>query len=456
MMKLPLLRADKKARPGKASKASLATLFARYFIIAMAAELAIIIGFAFMLGKLYQNSDSENARRMLDGPASLLVQELERVPPAGREHALPQLTRHFSYPVKLITELPTDLDPESKQNFAAGKTYLDFDNNLLYIPLRDEHRMVLMGPLDATTNSNDSGWITEDIEVLLLWILFTGSTLGLLIYFYLRPMWRDLVSVRDAAELFANGDFHVRTPQAHSRLFAPLSTALNSMAARLERLLEMHQAMSHAVAHEIRTPIARLRFGLTMLEEEEDEAERQRYRDGMERDMQELEELITASMEYAKLNRGESILQREQVDLYDWFDDLLDLVNPLKPATLSLSMDCARGQATFDRKLIYVASRNLLLNAFKYAQHQVHLIVERHGNMLDIHVDDDGHGIPPQDWERIFEPFRRLDRSRDRATGGYGLGLSYVRLIAEHHGGNAFASKSPLGGARLTLRIALS
>ncbi|WP_059284986.1 hypothetical protein [Aquitalea magnusonii] len=78
MMKLPLLRADKKPRPGKASKASLATLFARYFIIAMAAELAIIIGFAFMLGKLYQNSDSENARRMLDGPASLLVQELER------------------------------------------------------------------------------------------------------------------------------------------------------------------------------------------------------------------------------------------------------------------------------------------------------------------------------------------------------------------------------------------
>ena len=453
MIPLPRLRSDRKTR---SAKPSLATLFARYFIIAMAAELAIIIGFAFMLGKLYQNSDSENARRMLDGPASLLVQELQRVPVAGREHALPQLTRHFSYPVKLISSLPADLDPESKQNFATGKTYLDFDNNLLYIPLPDEKRMLLLGPLDATPNSNDSGWITEDIEVLLLWIVFTGSTLGLLMYFYLRPMWRDLVSVRDAAELFANGDFHVRTPQAHSRLFAPLSTALNSMAARLERLLEMHQAMSHAVAHEIRTPIARLRFGLTMLEEEDDEDERRRYSDGMERDMQELEELITASMEYAKLNRGEAILQREQVDLYEWFDDLIDLVQPLKPAGISLTMDCARGEAAFDRKLIYVASRNLLLNAFKYAQHQVHLIVERQGTMLEIQVDDDGHGIPEADRERIFEPFRRLDRSRDRATGGYGLGLSYVRLIAEHHGGSAFAGTSPLGGARLTLRIALS
>ena len=440
----------------RSGKASLATLFARYFIIAMMVELVIIIGFAFVLGKLYQNTDSENARRMLDGPASLVVDALQHYPANQWPQQLPRLTHHFSYPVRLRNQVPPEISTESHANLAAGKTYLDFDNNLLYVPLPGSRQLLEMGPLDATPLNTDSSWITQDIEVLLLWIVFTGSTLGLLVYFYLRPMWRDLVSIRNAAEVFANGDFHVRTPQAHSRLFAPLSSALNSMAARLERLLEMQQAMSHAVAHEIRTPIARLRFGLTMLEEEEDGRERKRYQQGMERDMQELEELISASMEYAKLNRGEAILQREKIDLFDWFDDLLDLVNPLKPAHLQLSMNCQRGSALLDRKLVYVASRNLLLNAFKYARSQVLLQVERHGGILEIHVDDDGHGIPAEDRERVFEPFRRLDRSRDRATGGYGLGLSYVRLIAEHHGGEAFASQSPLGGARLTLRIAVN
>lgn len=435
-------------------KPSLANLFARYFLIAMAAELAIIIGFAFMLGKLYQNSDNESARRTLDGPVALIMRELQRHPHAQWEHELAAISRDFSYPVKLIAHPPADLDPDSRSYFARHKTYLDFDNNLLYAPLPDDSRLLLLGPLDASNNGSDSTWISEDIEVLLLWILFTGTTLSLLIYFYLRPMWRDLVSVREAAEVFANGDFHVRTPQARSRLFAPLSVALNSMAARLERLLDIHQAMSHAVAHEIRTPIARLRFGLTMLEEEDDPDERQRYSEGMERDMQELEELITASLEYAKLTRGESILNREQVDLYDWFDDLLQLVEPLKPPHIELGMDCVKGMGRFDRKLIYVASRNLLLNAFKYAQQQVRLSVSRQDGMLVIVVEDDGHGIPEADRERVFEPFRRLDRSRDRSSGGYGLGLSYVRLIAEHHGGSAHVESSPLGGARFVLAVA--
>jgi hypothetical protein len=179
----------------------------------MAAELAIIIGFAFMLGKLYQNSDSENARRMLDGPASLLVQELQRVPVAAREHACRnspalQLSGQADQQPACRPGPGKQTELQQRQNLSG------FRQQPALHPAAGRQAHAAARPAGCHPNSNDSGWITEDIEVLLLWIVFTGSTLGLLMYFYLRPMWRDLVSVRDAAELFANGDFHVRTPQA--------------------------------------------------------------------------------------------------------------------------------------------------------------------------------------------------------------------------------------------------
>ncbi|HOG03195.1 MAG TPA: ATP-binding protein, partial [Accumulibacter sp.] len=78
------------------------------------------------------------------------------------------------------------------------------------------------------------------------------------------------------------------------------------------------------------------------------------------------------------------------------------------------------------------------------------------GDQIQVHVDDDGIGIPTGERERVFSAFTRLDRSRDRSTGGYGLGLAIARLVLEQHSGTAFAGESPLGGARFTLSWPLS
>jgi two-component system sensor histidine kinase RstB len=97
------------------------------------------------------------------------------------------------------------------------------------------------------------------------------------------------------------------------------------------------------------------------------------------------------------------------------------------------------------------ALRNLLRNAFKYAAKRISVNAEMAGDNILIHVDDDGIGIPPEEREHIFSAFTRLDRSRDRSTGGYGLGLAIARRVLELHGGTATADASPLGGARFTL-----
>ncbi|WP_225547228.1 ATP-binding protein [Chromobacterium violaceum] len=431
---------------------SLGTLFARYFLITMLIQLLIIIGFGFLVTKLYENSDQAGKTQFMRGTVALIQDKLRGQPPQRWDAELASIASRFSYPIRLIDQPPAELDGQALALLRRGQSYLDADSQVLYAPMPSGGRLLALGPLDM--QSSDSNWISEDIEVLLIWMLLSGATLGTLLYVMLRPLWTDLLEVRRTAEMFAEGDFSARARSARSRLFAPLPLAFNSMASRLERQLETRQALSHAIAHEIRTPIARLRFGLTMLEEEEDPIEWKRYRDGMERDMVELEELISTSMEFAKLRRSEVPLHLETVDLFDWFDDLIDLVTPLKPPNLTLTLECPRDDGAFDRKLMYIATRNLLLNAFKYAQSQVRMTVYHQGAQLIIEVDDDGCGIPEEDRDKVFEPFLRLDRSRDRATGGHGLGLSFVRLIAEHHHGHASAGASTLGGARFRMIIA--
>ena len=104
-----------------------------------------------------------------------------------------------------------------------------------------------------------------------------------------------------------------------------------------------------------------------------------------------------------------------------------------------------------DRKAMPYAMRNLMRNAFKYANKEIRVSAELLDGKILIHVDDDGIGIPEAERDHVFSAFTRLDRSRDRATGGYGLGLAITRRVLELHGGQARADASPLGGARFTL-----
>ena len=138
----------------------------------------------------------------------------------------------------------------------------------------------------------------------------------------------------------------------------------------------------------------------------------------------------------------------------EWLADEVDNVRVLG-RSLEVTVDCSQLPEScpvdLDRKAMPYALRNLLRNAFKYARARIVVSAELNDGRVQIHVDDDGIGIPCDEREHIFSAFTRLDRSRDRATGGYGPGLAIARRVLELHGGTAKASDAPLGGARLTL-----
>ena len=124
---------------------------------------------------------------------------------------------------------------------------------------------------------------------------------------------------------------------------------------------------------------------------------------------------------------------------------------------LSFTLDCsslpAEASVKSDPYYLERALSNLLRNATRYAKHTIHVTAAWEGNSVCLWVDDDGDGIPEAERARIFEPFIRLDTSRDRRTGGYGLGLAIVQRVLQWHGGTvtAEAAPPPLSGARFKL-----
>lgn len=224
------------------------------------------------------------------------------------------------------------------------------------------------------------------------------------------------------------------------------------MAERIAHPLQSHRALTSAVSHELRTPLARLRFSHSLAREAHDAETKDRFLLRMERDIAEIDELTRELLDYARLERGTPEMGLQSVPAEPWLEDLLAEARPPDGASAATLDANVRVEALrCEPRYMARAVLNVVRNALRHAKSRVRVCIEQQQDRTLIHVDDDGAGIPAPDRERLFEPFVRLDRSRDRESGGFGLGLAIVRQVARWHGGDATIGESPLGGARVTI-----
>jgi signal transduction histidine kinase len=174
----------------------------------------------------------------------------------------------------------------------------------------------------------------------------------------------------------------------------------------------------------------------------------------LQADVTELEELVSELLTLARFDREKPDLQFDVHSLEPFLHQVIDESIPDDcpiRCQLRCRLDRESVYVRFDPRYLSRALGNLLQNAMNYAESEIQVVVERNGLECCIHVDDDGPGIPPADRIKVFEPFTRLDVSRSRTSGSYGLGLAIVTRILKWHTGRATAGDSPLGGTRLTV-----
>ena len=285
-------------------------------------------------------------------------------------------------------------------------------------------------------------------------VLLMTTALSLILLRITRPLWRDLEALKAATARIGEGDFGVRAIVASGSLLQPISTAFNSMAGRVQALLQSHRDLEQGVAHELRTPLAQLKFDLELARTADSTEDREHRFAAMQRDVVDLEDLVNELLVLANLREAPPYRPRE-VPTGPLMEEVLRRAQDEMRATgravaiepprhLPESLSC-------DSKYLARALINVLRNAVRYAHSKVSLTVERAGSLTTISVDDDGPGVPPDERDRLFEPFTRLEGSRGRDSGGVGLGLAIVKSVAEWHGGQARISDSPLGGARVSI-----
>ena len=435
---------------------SLSKLFFNFYLLAMGSFVAIAFTADFIISTAQRGITDDYARRFMRGTITLIEDELYRTPRRDWQRKINQLDDKFSYRLGIVERISLDrtLTPDQVSKLDAGDIAIDHDGQIMYRRLGTSSKVLVVGPLAANRNPELTERLPFDLRLRLLTWSLIGVIFAIALWFWVRPVWRDLESLRQTARHLGDGNFDAPAPAVQTQLFAPLADTLNSMTERVRQLLATHRELSCGISHELRTPIARMRFALEMLSETSELSERQRLWAMMEGDLDELDQLIDTSLTYARFEREAPEAHFSSVRFAEWLADEVDSVR-LLGRQLNVTVDTSELPENLcvdlDRKAMPYALRNLLRNAFKYASKDIRVSAELIGEQLSIHVDDDGIGIPPEEREHIFSAFTRLDRSRDRSTGGYGLGLAIARRVLELHGGTAFAGNSPLGGARFTL-----
>ena len=280
------------------------------------------------------------------------------------------------------------------------------------------------------------------------------AIVAVLVFFWVRPFWRDLRRLHFAAEEIGAGRFAVSTRVGRFSPLRQFSDAFRAMASRIAALLQSHRMLTSAVSHELRTPIARLRFSHSLALDEADPEAKDRYLARMEADIAEIDALTTELLDYARLERGMPAMALQVVPAEAWLEDVLadarDGDGPGPPA-IDIRATAEVESVRCEPRYMARALVNLLRNARAHAHSRVAVSLRREGELTILEVDDDGGGIPACERERVFEPFTRLDHARGRDSGGFGLGLAIVRQVARWHGGDATIGDSPLGGTRVSI-----
>ena len=266
-------------------------------------------------------------------------------------------------------------------------------------------------------------------------ILTSVVMVALVAFFISCRISRPLKAISEAAERLGRGESVELDENKGPVEVRRAAAAFNAMGARLRRFIDDRTRMLAAVSHDLRTPITNLRLRVELLEEGET---KQRMLDNVE----ELRLTAEAMLSFAREEGGE---EARPVDLASLVgsvcDDMADLGAPVTfDGAPKLPIVCRPAAM---RRVV----RNLLENAVSYGA-KARVGVAATGQEVRVTVEDDGPGIAPADRERVFEPFVRLEASRNRRTGGVGLGLPIARSIARGHGGDIVLENRPEGGLR--------
>lgn len=410
-------------------------LFVQFYLLLFVCFLVMTM----LVGLVYKFTAERAGRQSLDdlmkSSLYLMRSELREIPPHDWARTLKELDLNLSFDLRIEPMKDFDLAPPAMQRLRDGDI-VALDEKYTFIQrIPRSHYVLAVGPVPYL-------YYLHQMRLLDLALLgFIAISLAFPVFIWMRPHWQDMLKLESAAQRFGEGHLTERIHFDSGSSFDRLGIAFNQMADNINALIASKKQLIDGIAHELRTPLVRLRYRLEM-SENLTAAESQ----ALNRDIGQLEALIEELLTYARLDRPQTELHLSTPDLPVWLQTHINDVQSVNPQRKLLTAITPGAYGALDMRLMERVLDNLMNNAMRYSETTLRIGLDLQGSQAILCVEDDGPGIEPAEREKVFEPFVRLDPSRDRATGGCGLGLAIVRSIAQAMGGSVRCEASELGG----------
>jgi two-component system OmpR family sensor kinase len=349
----------------------------------------------------------------------------------------------LQYQIKLMADIAWS--PSDLARLAKGQilTFVDAEvGEQLYVKILP--KKVLEVSLPQIHSDSKSFYIYSAVFFL---------SLGAAIALWIWPLWRDLASLQKTVSNVLPDGSIAKNSLSKNSLIAPIAQAINQMRSQINELIQNQRELSGAVAHEFRTPLARLKFALAMQPQTPNAPWLE-----MQQDVNELEQLVQEMLDYASTNVQIPEMNWTEIPLKQLCQQILGRLENSHlqgVQTLITSTDETGGDLKIlaDEHFIERAICNLVVNAGRYANKKLEINLYRDAQKIEISIEDDGKGVTENMREKIFNPFFRPDESRNRTQGGAGLGLAIVKRIVDWHKGKCFVTDSHLGGAKFVIQL---
>ena len=278
----------------------------------------------------------------------------------------------------------------------------------------------------------------SSVRLFVLWTTLPSLILIIIALIFLKNQTRPLVKLAKAAERFGKGDYVNDFRPSGAQEIRKAAYEFDRMAKRINRHLNQRSEMLSGISHDLRTPLTRLKLQLAMLSQKD-------LSENMSKDIDEMEKMLNDYLQFAKTQSQEETVRLNLTKLFD------EIKNHF--GNRNLKVTCNEDIYLNARPIALKRSfENVIQNGLTYGKN-VYVKISKSPNRAMILIDDDGQGIPEDQFKNVFKPFFRLDKSRSLNKSGVGLGLAIVEDIINSHGGNIQLSKSQLKGLQVKISL---
>ena len=310
-------------------------------------------------------------------------------------------------------------------------TFRSINNDVMTARLRHQHFFLIIKgnhKIVLTTPKLDSkpyGYYLGFLLILIIMLILLAC------YKYVQNLFKPISHISDGVKLFSKGALDYRIPIIKKDELAKLTMQINDMATEINQMLISKKNLLLAISHELRTPITRMKVAIEFIKDK-------KVKTSLDEDIIEVEDLINDLLEIERINTKQKILDKTKININGFIKTIVE--KDFSNQEPGVEVTCSNVDDTFDvdMNMFKLLMKNLLENALRYSVDKtkpVQVNIKSENNNLDIIVKDYGEGIGTEHLPYLLEPFYRVDPSRQRKTGGYGLGLYLCKLIVEAHDG---------------------